>query len=1228
MATLLFNFMTDHVIRDLFHIDRTGRRYSSTIKHPSVDNINLDLFVDGLHDKLARIFCLVDRQRGTDITLPCHLTVEEDDLFGLVSKNQPLGVADNETIMHYFKKYVITVSVNPLFENINQHELRIKDIFKYFFNITDSSLLDPADTSGENFIKQLRKKTNDHTITLPFEAEANNRRFEPLSRHTYSMCGDKLLYAYILRLYPTRNFPGNPTDPWSAGPPNVHPRNVTDRHIVILNFVWQCTLAYIQAISMNDARFPAGSTDHNPNFPRENEINTALGVLQQIQFVDFILQSPGYSGTENNNDYRHYTYANAKFIFPGDEPADAAPFAVSQGIAAECINELYPPPPGQQARVALPREGAPHQYKVQCKAKLQQYINAYTVGGPGGRGLSEYEKSIIYVLLKFAGDTSHIVNYMLFKYAIEGRRLGQGAQEVIPQVGQLKTTIFCCERALIARCIQENHSFYCRDVKVLAKEVPLPLGYCYYFNVNHNETYIIKRSLLESFRASAGGLQGEIGTAIDNLSAFIYNGIAINPAANEQIEQLITFINFYKAYMMFKAFITNSRNKYDEFVRTIIPSQFRVQTRIGRIRTVLNICTPLSSLFESLRKKKTFEKASLMSSAYYAPLVSILTELNNPNQHIIDKITRMGLNNDIIETLQTIVRYFTSRINIRVLGDNVSDEDIRNILTPDNNRNDTKLTELIINIIKCQREIDRNIETTINLIPPILEGGDGDGVMYDNSHDDPPKTIVNKNGKTMNKSHIKKSKFDVLVEDYINMNDKERNNIGYSYIQLARDVLEIFKKEKQKGKTFFKDLCLLFGINNETELQLCVQKYIIDQILYKDNQQPQQQQQSLTKMNTSMHRPIPVILKSHMVQPSQQPIRADFPHMAQQFQQPISVSSGGAQQAQIHRVAVDTMIHAIRATNIEQAYAQVMEHLQTNDDNNENTRRIREAYDHFNTLMQEYVPNTEQLRLAYYNLMVQFNLPNTQHILEVYRSLINFVEEKMFRFKLFIEYLASMVDHQTILNIISVSEQENRTELGQYIGSANFQQNIVQARAQIHHNGIYENYSEELEDPLGGRELTQDNILNEYEQEVENGIPGVPVVVHPNIPNLNEVIHEEPYYNLRKRRIPRAPIPAAVAATGIRGINTRRKVRVTLHGGGKNIRSISKMYRNNNKNVKKVKKTRKIKKNNYKKSKTSKKMTKTSVQNKKYIKSKGIKNMKNTKNKKVNKSKTKKSKKN
>ena len=117
--------------------------HTSTIRHQTVQNVNLDLFVDSLHDKLARIFCIIDRnlnQLGNNNN--CPKTVEEDDLFNLQSKNPP---ANNltETIMEHFKSSVVTKTVIPLFENINQREFRIKDIFKFFFILCFSNLLDP-----------------------------------------------------------------------------------------------------------------------------------------------------------------------------------------------------------------------------------------------------------------------------------------------------------------------------------------------------------------------------------------------------------------------------------------------------------------------------------------------------------------------------------------------------------------------------------------------------------------------------------------------------------------------------------------------------------------------------------------------------------------------------------------------------------------------------------------------------------------------------------------------------------------------------------------------------------------------------------------------------------------------------------------------------------------------------------------------------------------------------
>lgn len=728
MATLQFDFNTDTTIRDMFGINHT-----STIKHPSVNDINLDLFVDGLHDKLARIFCSIDKQGGRNNTRPCPLTVEEDDLFQLPSKNQPPGVND-ETVIEHFKSSVVTKTVIPLFDNINQNELRIKDIFKFFFLLCFSNLIDPADTSGENFIKHLRKKTNNPNITLPFDAAANNNIFDILSQHTYSMCGDKLLYAYILRLYPTINFPGNPLDPWSAGGNTT--RNVRERHLVILNFVWQCTLAYIQSISRNDARFPAGSFGHNPNFPNQGEINAALGILQQIQFVGFILQTPTQAVENNINDYRHYTYANATFIFRGEATASAVPFAVSQGIAAECINELYPDLGG----AALPREGSPHQYKVQCKAKLQQYINGRVTTAPVGSNVN-YIKSVIYVLLKFAGDTSHLVNYMLLKNAIQGIRLGQGAQPVLPANGffrtdQLKTTIFCCERALIARCIQENHSFYCRDVKVLSQEVPLALGDCYYFNVNPNEKYVMKLSLLASFNSVAGDLQDDIDTAIINLNAFI-DPNQPNPNANqeERIEQLITFVNFYKAYKKFVLFIKSSSRKYNEFITSVFPSHFKNRSATSRrAGKILNMLTPLTLLHGNIKNKKRFELTSLIYSAYYGPLVSILSQLQQ--EHIKNDIRTMGMEPDILETLQTVQSTFRTKINITGLQA-TTEEEIRDMLNPENNLNDTKSVETLLNIISSQRYIDDNLQQMIaNLrvqfpaagggafMPPSIEDGE------------------------------------------------------------------------------------------------------------------------------------------------------------------------------------------------------------------------------------------------------------------------------------------------------------------------------------------------------------------------------------------------------------------------------------------------------------------------------------------------------------------------
>ena len=192
MTTVHFDYTNQNIqglIRSMFlNTNPNGTlKHTSTIKHQTAHNVNLDLFVDSLHDKLARIFCVINRAGGLNITLPCPKTVEEDDLFDLQSKNPPANKTDEKVIEHFINS-VVTKTVIPLFDNINQNELRIKDIFKFFFLLCFSNLLDPADTSGENFIKHLRTKLNSPNITLPFQAPANGGIFTILSNEiSYSV---------------------------------------------------------------------------------------------------------------------------------------------------------------------------------------------------------------------------------------------------------------------------------------------------------------------------------------------------------------------------------------------------------------------------------------------------------------------------------------------------------------------------------------------------------------------------------------------------------------------------------------------------------------------------------------------------------------------------------------------------------------------------------------------------------------------------------------------------------------------------------------------------------------------------------------------------------------------------------------------------------------------------------------------------------------------------------
>ena len=1185
MATVHFDYTNPNIqgLIDGMFFNRNANNnlvHTSTIKHQTVDNVNLDLFVDSLHDKLARIFCEdgIRRHAGGS----CPKTVEEDDLFDLQSKNPPAN-NPTETVIEHFINSVVTKTVIPLFNNINQMELRIKDIFKFFFLLCFSNLLDPADTSGENFIRHLRKKTNNNSITLPFEAGINGGIFTMLSQHTYSMCGDKLLYAYILHLYPTLANPANPGNPGAAW---AHD-NVRARHLVILNFVWQCTLTYIQSISHTNARF--GTPAPNQNFPTQGEIVIALDILRQIQFVGFYLQSPDYDRNDRINDYRYYTYANATFIFRNEQPqTPAQPFAVSQGIAAECINELYP-----DANAALPREGSPHRYKVQCKIKLQRYINNYT--NAAGQTLTQYQKSVIYVLLKFAGDTSHLVNYMIIKNALQQ----------LPQ-HNLKANIFCCERALIARCIQENHSFYCRDVKVLAEKVPLALGDCYYFNVDPLEEYRIKNNLLQSFHASAGGLQGVINAAITRLTAIINAGPPIDQqaaqAAVQVADPLVKFINFYKAYMLFNAFINTSRNKYTEFVETIIPSQFRAQTRVGRIRSILNISTPLSSLFESLRKKKTFEKASFISAAYYSPLVSILSELNDDD--IRNKARDMGLIGDIRDTLQIIRTRFISRINMLAINGVGNDDDIRSMLSPDNNHNDNKMTELIINIIKCQKNIDiklSRILITLNSgqnggssrppgIPPHLTGPTGPT----GGPPTPPFPHGPSRGPPGIHTGGPPSGFGSSSDIIKPSSDPF---FGFSGAPTKAPAGAAGAEEPDDGVTTDPDE---YDTNDE-----------------------------MNEMDDGYN---------------------------------------------VGRVG---MVGFVNTRNIDVEYIDELV--------NRYIRYITHARGEYSYIhLAEVIINnlndySDLYRLFNINRQVVgrglTNFVNTTPApVELYGGL----PEIDFNVLLLLQYFSSMVDHQVNLNILEEAENETIQKL---IDPANIDtiiRDINQLRDLTGRIPEFRSYQDLFISIRNNQEIINYLMSDEYENYTEErvnnrnliskrpyfvpparakrrgGIQGInfdidayiylikqsikqkriddlkdaliKLYTKEGIDRLNILLEYSKHYKIDKNSLKFiSQRELLLIKNQLEKLGYNKDKGLTSLNGGKNIRSVSKMYRKNNKKVKNVKKTRKIKKNNDKKQKTSKKMTKTSVQKKKSIKNKSIKNMKN---KKDNKSKTKKGKKN
>ena len=671
------------------------------------------------------------------------------------------------------------------------------------------------------------------------------------------------------------------------------------------------------------------------------------------------------------------------------------------------------------------------------------------------------------------------------------------------------------------------------------------------------EEYSDKKSLLESFSASAGGLQDQINATIAQLDTIIATR---NPTLNagqivqvQTADQLVTFVNFYRAYQKFVIFIKDRNNRYRDFVRNIFPSHFQNRTaRSSRTGKILSMLTPLTMFHNNIKNKKRFELTCLIYSAYYGPLVSILSQLNQPD--IITKIDLMGMRNSILMTLETVRDDFTGHINISQLP--TPEDDIRDLLNPENNLNDVKTVETLLNIISGQRYIDSNLLRIIGqLSTPPLSGGaqltgprryhHATGVIIDNYEE-----IIDNN---------------FYITDFINQIENPKRGERYKY---TKDSLMSFLLSKFDNTDRSRDR--------------------------SDNYRGRRGRSDNYRSRSDNYRD-----------------RSDN----------YRDRSDDYRSKRRNRIFEDD---------------DDRERIYDRSPMRDRDRRRRDERGDSPESVSHW-RNSDMNNIQHTNIDTRINDENR-------------MQKTRYNLDLLIEYIASMVEYKVNESILDEELEEKQNELYETFIKL-IQLNHTQKQEYLRFiNSVLRDTPVTIDELDRLLKTCIDNHGNIDQELTMNGLAASFHSYSYGIPfgTPNNLLHyprttmaaptssssgglqfgswvtgtTTPYSNQPLKYAPAAAAAAPAAANGSHAFGPWFKK------GGKNIRSISKMYRKNNKKVKNVKKTRKIKKNKDKKQKTSKKMTKTSVQKKKSIKNKSIKNMKNTKNKKDNKSKTKKGRKN
>ena len=493
-------------------------------------------------------------------------TVNEDD-FMTTSREFP-----NKKSKRFLDHLGDTHSIENKQSVINRvpGEFCIKDIYSGLFHgFALNEFIDQADTSTLNYLKyyeSIKQKipTQDQFKGLPSQDFPNSFLYN---------C-DKLLYKAIVP-----EAASDSQNPWTI-------KNCKERHLYTLNFFWQYLLVEIKK----------EITDNNAHH--------AIEALKSIKFTDFKMVKSG----KNNNDYRNYLYQCPIFQVHGIKYF----YTTTQSMCAQKIVECHK---NDLPNVKPRPEGRETKEQCSCVQGLNLILEDYLKKNQGTD--ANDIKSYFFMLIKYAGDTSHLVLYNFLNGIIKQNAIEQKA----PIENSDNLALYLSERPLLVRGFAKNMNIYCKYLARFADVNPSIIKRpTEVIRIGNETSKQIADKRLDQYKNDSKDLSEELDEDLtkidlgDNVNSEDPNTKNKISTYHPIIKKILTCLDLIKRT---DTFIRDIK----EINRKMVPSNFFQGRRIGFMSKLSSFVSTL--IDQSVNKKNTeiFNRGLEYLSAYYSILM-------------------------------------------------------------------------------------------------------------------------------------------------------------------------------------------------------------------------------------------------------------------------------------------------------------------------------------------------------------------------------------------------------------------------------------------------------------------------------------------------------------------------------------------------------------------------------------------------------------------------------